>query len=149
MGTSITANQNKANIGLGTSYGIIYNALHQAPDVSVYNADGSFSGPAEVNGIIQGGQNPVQQALMVSITNYLIHSNIQGRVYGDIKFDKGFTLHSEVNGRFNWGQAKIFRVFVENSIYKWIVYIYPIPIYPSKTFIVAIGDMIVRILFGR
>jgi hypothetical protein len=88
----------------------------QVYNVSVYNADGSFSGPAEVNGIIQGGQNPVQQALMVSITNYLIRSNIQGRVYGDIKFDKGFTLHSEVNGRFNWGQAKIFRVFVENSI---------------------------------
>ncbi|PZX63716.1 TonB-linked SusC/RagA family outer membrane protein [Hydrotalea sandarakina] len=107
MGTSITANQNKANIGLGNSYGIIYNALLQAPDVSVYNADGSFSGPAVVNGIIQGGQNPVQQAL--SITNYLIRSNIQGRVYGDIKFNKDFTLHSEVNGSFNWGQAKIFR----------------------------------------
>jgi TonB-linked SusC/RagA family outer membrane protein len=107
MGTSITANQNKANIGLGNSYGIIYNALLQAPDVAVYNADGSFSGPAVVNGTIQGGQNPVQQAL--SITNYLIRSNIQGRVYGDIKFNKDFTLHSEVNGSFNWGQAKIFR----------------------------------------
>ncbi|MGC8751844.1 SusC/RagA family TonB-linked outer membrane protein, partial [Hydrotalea sp.] len=107
MGTSITANQNKANIGLGNSYGIIYNALLQAPDVAVYNADGSFSGPAVVNGIIQGGQNPVQQAL--SITNYLIRSNIQGRVYGDIKFNKDFTLHSELNGSFNWGQAKIFR----------------------------------------
>ncbi len=107
VGTSITANQNKANIGLGNSYGIIYNALLQAPDVAVYNADGSYSGPAVVNGTIQGGPNPVQQAM--SITNYLIRSNIQGMLYGDIKFSKDFTLHSEVNGNFNWGQAKIFR----------------------------------------
>ncbi|HSC39698.1 MAG TPA: SusC/RagA family TonB-linked outer membrane protein, partial [Chitinophagaceae bacterium] len=60
VGGSISANQNKANIGLGNSYGIIYNALLQAPDAAVYNADGSYAGPAVVNGTIQGGLNPVQ-----------------------------------------------------------------------------------------
>lgn len=107
VGTSISANQNKANIGLGNSYGIIYNALLQAPDVAVYNADGTFSGPVVVNGTNYGGQNPVQQASI--ITNNLTRTNIQGRLYGDIKFLKDFTMHSEVDGNFNWGQSKIFR----------------------------------------
>jgi len=107
VGTSISANQNKANVGLGNSYGIIYNALLSAPDASVYNADGSFAGPVVVNGTVQGGQNPVQQAL--SITNFLVRSNIQGSLYGDIKFINDLTLHSEIDGNFDWGQAKIFR----------------------------------------
>jgi TonB-linked SusC/RagA family outer membrane protein len=107
VGTSISANQNKANVGLGNSYGIIYNALLQAPDAVVYNADGSFAGPVNVNGTVQGGQNPVQQAL--SITNFLVRSNIQGSLYGDIKFTNDLTLHSEIDGNFDWGQAKIFK----------------------------------------
>ncbi len=107
VGTSISANQNKADVGLGNSYGIIYNALLSAPDAAVYNADGTFAGPVVVNGTVQGGQNPVQQAL--SITNFLVRSNLQGRVYGDIKFLQDFTLHSEIDGNFDWGQAKIFR----------------------------------------
>ncbi len=107
VGTSISANQNKANTLLGNNYGIIYSALLQAPDVAVYNADGSFAGPAlDAGGQAMGGLNPLQRAL--SVTNYLIRSNIQGRLYGDIKFLKDFTLHSEVDGNFNWGQAKIF-----------------------------------------
>jgi len=106
VGTSISANQNKANIGLGNTYGIIYNALLQAPDAAVYNADGTFAAPVVVDGIVQGGRNPVQQAL--SITNFLIRSNIQGRFYGDIKFLKDLTLHSEVDGNFDWSQSKVF-----------------------------------------
>src|SRR6185437_11029437 len=38
VGTSVSANQNKANTVLGNNYGIIYSALLQAPDVPVYNA---------------------------------------------------------------------------------------------------------------
>ena len=106
-GVSITANQNKANTLLGNNYGIIYSALLQAPDVAVYNADGSFAGPAiDAGGQAMGGLNPLQRAL--SVTNYLIRSNIQGRIYGDIKLFKDFTLHSEIDGDFNWGQAKIY-----------------------------------------
>jgi TonB-linked SusC/RagA family outer membrane protein len=106
VGTSISANQTYANIGLGNSYGIIYNALLQAPDAAVYNADGTFAGPAVVNGAIQGGRNPVQQAL--SITNTLRRSNVQGNLYGDIKFTKDLILHSEIDGNFDWSAAKTF-----------------------------------------
>jgi TonB-linked SusC/RagA family outer membrane protein len=106
IGSSISLNQNKTNVSLGNSYGIIYNALLQAPDAAVYNADGSFAGPVVVNGTVQGGQNPVQQSTV--ITNYLVRSNVQGSLYGDIKFLKDFTLHSEVDGNFNWTQSKIF-----------------------------------------
>jgi TonB-linked SusC/RagA family outer membrane protein len=105
-GTSISANQSFENIGLGNSYGIIYNALLQAPDAAVYNADGSFAGPAVVDGAIQGGRNPVQQAL--SITNTLLRSNVQGSLYGDVKFTKDLTLHSEIDGNFDWSAAKTF-----------------------------------------
>lgn len=107
VGTSLNASRGKANTVLGNNYGIIYSALLQAPDVPVYNADGSFAGPAiDAGGQAMGRLNPLQRAL--TVTNYLIRSNIQGRIYGDIKFLKDFTLHSEVAGNFNWGQAKIF-----------------------------------------
>jgi TonB-linked SusC/RagA family outer membrane protein len=106
IGSSISANQTNANIGLGNSYGIIYNALLQAPDAAVYNADGSFAGPAVVNGTIEGGRNPVQQAL--SITNTLLRSNVQGNLFGDIKFTKDLTFHSEIDGNFDWSDAKTF-----------------------------------------
>jgi TonB-linked SusC/RagA family outer membrane protein len=106
MGTSISANQNKADIGLGNSYGIIYNALLQAPDAAVYNADGTFAGPAVVNGTIEGGLNPVQQAL--NITNYLVRQNIQGNLHADILFTKDLTLHNEIGGNLDWSQAKTF-----------------------------------------
>lgn len=74
IGSSLSLNQNKTNVSLGNSYGIIYNALLQAPDAAVYNADGSFAGPVVVNGTVQGGQNPVQQSTV--ITNYLVRSNV-------------------------------------------------------------------------
>ena len=106
VGTSLSGNQNTANIGLGNSYGIIYNALLQAPDAAVYNADGSYAGPAVVNGQIQGGRNPVQQAL--SITNNLIRSNIQGSLYAEIKFMRDLVLRSEIDGNFDWSNAKTF-----------------------------------------
>ena len=106
VGSSITANQNKTNVSLGNQYGIIYNALLEAPDAAVYNADGSFAGPVVVNGTIEGGQNPVQQASI--ITNYLTRTNVQGNLYGDIKFLRDLTLHSELDGNADWTQAHIF-----------------------------------------
>ncbi len=107
VGASLNASQNKANTVLGNNYGIVWAALLQAPDVPVYNADGSFAGPAiDAGGQAMGQLNPLQRAM--TVTNYLIRSNMQGRVYGDIKFNKDFTLHSELNGNFNWGESKIF-----------------------------------------
>jgi TonB-linked SusC/RagA family outer membrane protein len=106
VGSSLTMNQNKTNVSLGNQYGIIYNALLEAPDAAVYNADGTFAGPVVVNGTVEGGQNPVQQASIIS--NYLTRSNLQGNFYGEIKFLKDFTLHSELDGNFDWTQAHIF-----------------------------------------
>lgn len=107
VGTSLSGSRSNANTVLGNNYGIIYSALLQAPDVPVYNADGSFAGPAiDPGGQAMGRLNPLQRAL--TVTNNLQRSNIQGRLYGDITIHKDFTLHSEVNGNFNWGLAKIF-----------------------------------------
>jgi TonB-linked SusC/RagA family outer membrane protein len=107
VGTSISANQSFQNIGLGNSYGLIYNALVAAPDQAVYNADGSFAGPAVVNGTAEGGLNPVQQAL--NITNTLKKSNVQGNLHGDINFTRDLSLHSEIDGNFDWSDAKTFK----------------------------------------
>ncbi len=106
VGSSLTANQNKTNVSLGNQYGIIYNALLEAPDAAIYNADGSFAGPVVVNGTVEGGQNPVQQASI--ITNFITRTNVQGNLYTEIKFLKDFTLHSELDGNADWTQAHIF-----------------------------------------
>lgn len=106
VGASLSANQNKTYVSLGNNYGLIYNALLQAPDAQVYNADGTFAGPVVVNGQIQGGQNPIAQASLV--TNYLTRSNVQGNLHGDLKFLKDFTLHSEIDGNFDWTQSHLF-----------------------------------------
>ena len=108
MGGSVTGSQSTENIGLGSNTGIIYNALLSAPDAAVYNADGSFAGPVvTTGGLILGGPNPVQQAL--SLTNYLLRSNIQGSFHGDLNFTKDLSLHSEIDGNFDWSQAKTFQ----------------------------------------
>lgn len=106
VGSSLNANRNKTNVSLGNQYGIIYNALLGAPDAAVYNADGTFAGPQVVNGTVAGGQNPIEQASI--ITNYLVQTNVQGNLYGEVKFLKDFTVHSELNGTFNWNQTHIF-----------------------------------------
>ncbi len=106
VGTSLTANQNKTDLSLGNNYGLIYNALLQAPDAQVYNADGTFAGPVVVNGQNEGSANPIAQASL--ITNYLVRTNVQGNLHGDIKFLKDFTLHSEIDGNFDWTQSHIF-----------------------------------------
>ncbi len=106
MGTVFGASRSDQNVGLGSNTGIIYNALLAAPDQAVYNPDGSFAGPAVVNGTVEGGPNPVQQAL--NIKNNLVRSEVNGNVYADIKFFKDLTLHSELDGDFNWANGQTF-----------------------------------------
>lgn len=107
LGTSIDGNRSVTNTGLGSNTGIIYNALLAAPDQAVYNADGTFAGPSiSSTGTVQGGVNPVQQAL--SITNNLVRSEVLGNMYAEIKFYKDLNLRSEVGGDFNWGDAYTF-----------------------------------------
>ncbi len=79
IGTSFGATRSNQNVGLGSNTGIIYNALLATPDQAVYNANGSFAGPAITpDGTREGGLNPVQQAL--SISNTLLRNEINGNV---------------------------------------------------------------------
>ena len=99
LGGSVTGSHSLENIGLGNNTGVIYNALLSAPDSPVYNADGTFAGPSVTpGGTIQGGPNPVQQAL--SLTNNLIRDNMQGSFYSDLRFFRDLSLHSEIDGNF-------------------------------------------------
>jgi TonB-linked SusC/RagA family outer membrane protein len=106
VGTVFGASRSDQNVGLGSNTGIIYNALLAAPDQAVYNADGSYAGPEVVNGQIEGGPNPVQQAL--NIKNNLVRSEVNGNMYADIKFFKDLSLHSEIDGDFNWANGQTF-----------------------------------------
>ncbi|MDR3711386.1 MAG: TonB-dependent receptor [Puia sp.] len=113
VGMNLAASRSNQNVGLGSNTGIIYNALLSAPDNAVYNADGTFAGPiVNAGGLAQGTINPVAQAL--SITNTLLRNNVDGGVYGDLKFFRDLSLRSELNGDFNWSNAATF-----NPTYTW------------------------------
>ena len=107
IGAVISGNRSNQNVSIGDNNGVIYGALLSAPDQSVRNADGSFSGPLpQANQ--QGGQiNPVARAL--DIYNNLLRSNVNGSLYADTKFSKDISLRSELNGDFNWSNAKVFQ----------------------------------------
>ncbi|MCR8558067.1 TonB-dependent receptor [Mucilaginibacter sp. BJC16-A38] len=108
VGGTISASRSNQNTGLGENTGLVYYALLSAPDSPVYNADGTYAGPAVTsNGTIQGQPNPVQQAL--SLTNNLIRNNVQGNIYGDLQIIKGLSLRSEISGNFNFTKAKTFQ----------------------------------------
>jgi len=106
IGTTFGGSRSTQNLSLGDNTGIIYDALLAAPDQAVYNADGTFAGPPVVGGTIEGGVNPVQ--LAKSISNSTTRSEINGNMYADIKFFKDLTLHSEVDGDFNWANGQYF-----------------------------------------
>ncbi|MDB5122057.1 MAG: TonB-dependent Receptor Plug Domain protein [Mucilaginibacter sp.] len=107
MGSTFSGSRSDQNVGLGSNTGIIYNALLASPDQAVYNADGSYAGPyVTTQGTVEGGPNPVQQAL--NISNTLNRNNINGNLYAEIKFFKDLSLRSEVDGDFNWTNAQTF-----------------------------------------
>ena len=108
MGGTMSASRSNQNTGLGENTGLVYYALLSAPDSPVYNADGTYAGPAVTsNGTIQGQPNPVQQAL--SLTNNLIRNNVQGNIYGELQIIKGLSLRSEISGNFDFTKAKTFQ----------------------------------------
>lgn len=107
IGSTFGGSRSDENAGLGSNTGIIYNALLAAPDQAVYNADGTFAGPiVAADGTIQGGPNPVQQAL--NISNLLTRNNVNGSFYSEIKFFKDLYLRSEVDGNFDFNHAQTF-----------------------------------------
>ncbi|MFT4204943.1 MAG: TonB-dependent receptor [Chitinophagaceae bacterium] len=114
MGTNMMASRSSQRSVLSDNNGIVYNALLSAPDVPVYNADGSFAGPSE--GQTGGTINPVAQAL--SINNTLTRSQINGSVYGELNFFKDLTWRHEVNGDFTWTDGLLFY-----PTYSWGTYV--------------------------
>lgn len=115
VGTTISGSRSNENQGVTNNGGAVYNALLSAPDQAVRNADGSYAGP--LPGFNQqGGQiNPVAQAL--DITNLLNRSNLNGALYGDIRLFKDLTLRSELNGDFNYSNARVFRPTYQYGTY--------------------------------
>jgi len=108
IGSTLGFSRSDENVGEGSNTGIIYNALLAPPDQAIYNADGSYAGPqVSPTGTIEGPLvNAVQQAL--SVTNTLNRNEVNGNMYGEIKFFKDLTLRSEIDGDFNWSDAQNF-----------------------------------------
>jgi len=104
IGANVAGSRSNQNTSLSNNTGIIYTALLSAPDQAVYNADGSFAGPAA--GQVGAQINPVAQALL--ITNTLGQDNYNANVYSDLKFTKDLTLHSEFDVDINSSVAKYF-----------------------------------------
>jgi TonB-linked SusC/RagA family outer membrane protein len=106
VGLTVSGSRSTENTVYSDNGGIIYNALLQAPDVAVYNADGTFAGPPNTPDAVSGILNPVQQAL--SISNILNRSNLNGNFYADIRFIKDLTLRTEIGGDFGFSNNNIF-----------------------------------------
>lgn len=104
IGMSLSGSRTNENVVLSDNNGIIYNALLNAPDIAVHNADGTYAGPDpnQIGGVI----NPVAQAL--NITNNLIRNKLNGNIYNNIKFFKDLTLRSEIGGDFNFTNNNLF-----------------------------------------
>lgn len=106
VGLIISGSRTGEKIVYSDQGGIIYNALLQAPEVPIYNSDGSYAGPPDTPDAISGLINPVQQAL--SIYNRLNRNNLNANLYNEIKFYKDLTLRSEVGGDFGFSDSKTF-----------------------------------------
>ncbi|WP_311953742.1 TonB-dependent receptor [Mucilaginibacter terrae] len=114
VGMTLSGSRTNENVIFSDNNGIIYNALLNAPDIAVLNADGSYAGPPANQ--VGGAINPVAQAL--SITNNLIRNKINGNMYADIRLSKDLTLRSELGGDFNFTDNRLF-----NPTYAWGQYV--------------------------
>ncbi|WP_207622447.1 TonB-dependent receptor [Niastella koreensis] len=107
LGLTLAGNRTAEDVVQGDNNGIIYNALLQAPDLTAYNADGSYSGPPASDPLsVTGVINPVAQAKQ--ITNHLNRSNLNTNLYNDIRFTRDLTLRSELGGDFNFSDNNLF-----------------------------------------
>lgn len=71
--------------------GIIMQAMTMQPDVPVYDFQGNYASPSNVNG--SSTWNPV--ALALQKNNTLLRQNVTGNFYGEVKFLKDFTFRAE------------------------------------------------------
>lgn len=99
------------------SDGIIMQAMTMQPDVPVYDFDGNFAGPTNVNG--SSSWNPV--ALALQKNNTLLRQRIMGNFYASIDFLKHFNFRAEYgyDASNNMNKAYVPRYtfgVIENSI---------------------------------
>lgn len=92
LGTNVSINRSNEHIGLTNSDdGIISVALRSAPDVPIYNTDGSYSGDEREGSA--GSVNPIAKAL--DEENRLTRSNIALSAFAELKPIKGLTWRTE------------------------------------------------------
>lgn len=107
IGAFVNAGITNENITLnGSQNGIVSTSLLSTPDVTVYNADGSFAGPpANSQGVYF--RNPIADAL--SNTNKLIRKNFSGNFFAETKLFKGLEYRFEVGGYAEFSDGQEFR----------------------------------------
>ena len=90
------------------SYGnVIAMAIQQSPDVPVYNIDGTFGGPSDIEGLgAMSGGNPVAQA--TTWHTQLTKNKLQSNIYGQTTFLRDFTFRSDFGSDLNWNLSDAF-----------------------------------------
>lgn len=91
------------------SGGIIMQAMTMQPDVPVYDFDGNYASPSNVNG--SSSWNPV--ALALQRNNSLRRQSVMGNFYADLDFLKHFTFHAEYgfNAGYNLNKSYLPRIY--------------------------------------
>ena len=94
VGTNVTGGVSNENFTVNQSYnGLISNTLLQAPDMPIYNFDGSYASPPAGQNV--NYFNPVAEAL--TNTNKLIRKNFLGNLYAEAKITKGLKYRMELS----------------------------------------------------
>ncbi|AZI22821.1 TonB-dependent receptor [Chryseobacterium taklimakanense] len=94
VGTNLTGGISNENYTINQSYnGLISNTLLQAPDLPVYNADGSYASPPAGQNV--NYFNPVAEAL--DKVNKLIRKNVLGNLYAEADLYKGLKYRIEIS----------------------------------------------------
>nr|WP_314495927.1 TonB-dependent receptor [uncultured Chryseobacterium sp.] len=94
VGANISGGFSNQNYTINQSYnGLISNTLLQAPDLPVYNSDGTFASPPAGQNV--NYFNPVAEAL--TKVNKLIRKNFSGNVYGEADLFKGLKYRVELS----------------------------------------------------
>lgn len=94
VGTNLTGGISNENYTINQSYnGLISNTLLQAPDLPVYNADGSYASPPAGQNV--NYFNPVAEAL--DKVNKLIRKNVLGNLYAEADVFKGLKYRIELS----------------------------------------------------
>lgn len=87
------------------SWSIIPNALYQAPNIPIYNADGSFGGPDEEDSALYGYSNPIAVSKLTERTNKRL--GMRGNLFVQIQPVEWLTYRTELVGEGN----------IDNSLY--------------------------------